>query len=41
MSRIGNAPISIPDGVQVNIENGMIFVKGPKGELQQKFDHCD
>ncbi len=38
MSRIGNAPISIPDGVQVNIENGLVSVKGPKGDLSQQVD---
>jgi len=36
MSRIGKLPISIPEGVQVKIENDLIFVKGPKGELTQK-----
>ena len=38
MSRIGNAPIAIPDGVQVNLNEGHISVKGPKGELEQNFD---
>ena len=33
MSRIGVAPITIPDGVQVNLNDKTISVKGPKGEL--------
>jgi len=33
MSRIGKQPIGIPDGVTVNVANGAIQVKGPKGEL--------
>lgn len=33
MSRIGRKPIQIPDGVEVKIENGVVFVKGPKGQL--------
>ncbi len=39
MSRIGKAPISIPGGVKIEIGKGnLIKVKGPKGELSQKFD---
>ncbi len=33
MSRIGKQPIAIPDGVSVNVANGEIQVKGPKGNL--------
>jgi len=33
MSRIGKMPISIPQGVEVNINGQQISVKGPKGEL--------
>jgi len=33
VSRIGLKPIVIPDKVQVKIENGMLWAKGPKGEL--------
>ncbi|MDR3223058.1 MAG: 50S ribosomal protein L6 [Methanobrevibacter sp.] len=29
--------ISIPDGVEVNIENTNISIKGPKGEVSRKF----
>lgn len=33
MSRIGRAPIAIPAGVSVKIENNHVTVIGPKGEL--------
>jgi large subunit ribosomal protein L6 len=33
MSRIGRAPIPVPDGVSVDIKGQHIVVKGPKGEL--------
>ena len=33
MSRIGQAPIAIPSGVDVTIEGRMVKVKGPTGEL--------
>src|SRR4029453_5252653 len=35
MSRIGKLPIEIPSGVDVQIENSVVRVKGPKGELTQ------
>ncbi|MBM7824943.1 MULTISPECIES: 50S ribosomal protein L6 [Arcanobacterium] len=35
MSRIGKLPIAIPSGVEVKIDNGVVTVKGPKGELSQ------
>lgn len=35
MSRIGRKPISIPQGVQVDILGNNVKVKGPKGELNQ------
>ncbi len=39
MSRIGLKPIEIPQGVEVTIaEANFVIVKGPKGELQEKFD---
>lgn len=31
MSRIGKKPIELPQGVEVNIENQTVTVKGPKG----------
>ena len=37
MSRIGLMPISIPDGVEVEIRGARVRVKGPKGELEQGF----
>jgi large subunit ribosomal protein L6 len=33
MSRIGQQPITIPNGVDVSIDGGRVAVKGPKGEL--------
>lgn len=37
MSRIGNLPVNIPEGVTVSIDgNNMVTVKGPKGELSQQ-----
>ena len=38
MSRIGNKPLPIPDGVTVDIAPGQVKVKGPKGELAQAID---
>ena len=39
MSRIGKLPISIPAGVTVaQGQDGVVTVKGPKGELSQKVD---
>ena len=39
MSRIGRLPIVLPAGVTAKIEDGnVITVKGPKGELTQKFN---
>ena len=36
MSRIGRMPVELPAGVDVKIDNGVITVKGPKGELTQE-----
>ena len=36
MSRIGKAPISIPQGVEVNVNENVITVKGKLGELSQE-----
>ncbi len=33
MSRIGQAPITVPTGVDVTVGSGSVHVKGPKGEL--------
>ena len=36
MSRIGKNPVSIPQGVDVNIQDNVITVKGKLGELSQE-----
>lgn len=36
MSRIGRMPISVPEGVVVDIKDGEVKVTGPKGELRQR-----
>jgi len=33
VSRVGKAPIHLPEGVEVKIANSVVTVKGPKGEL--------
>ena len=38
MSRIGKLPISIPAGVTVAQNDGVVTVKGPKGEMYKKVD---
>ena len=38
MSRIGKAPVVLPAGVTAKVENNVVTVKGPKGELSQKVD---
>ena len=39
MSRIGRAPITIPAGVTVKVdENNLVQVKGPKGELSRRIN---
>ncbi len=35
MSRIGKKPVIIPEKVEVTINDGLVKVKGPKGELKQ------
>ena len=37
MSRIGRLPITIPAGVNVDIQGSEVKVKGPKGELKRLF----
>ena len=37
MSKVGKLPVAIPAGVTVSVANGLISVKGPKGELKQSF----
>ena len=36
MSRIGNKPITVPEGVEVKIDGKHITVKGPKGTLERE-----
>ena len=36
MSRIGNKPITVVDGVEVKIDGQKITVKGPKGTLERE-----
>ena len=36
MSRIGNKVITIPAGVEVNLDDNFATVKGPKGELKRQ-----
>lgn len=38
MSRIGNNPVAIPEGVTVEIKDNVMTVKGKLGELTQEFD---
>ncbi|PCE64515.1 50S ribosomal protein L6 [Sediminicola luteus] len=41
MSRIGNNPISVPDGVTVSVADNTVTVKGKLGELTQEFAGVD
>lgn len=36
MSRIGKKIIRIPDGVEVKVNNNLVTIKGPKGELSRE-----
>ena len=38
MSRIGKAPIELPENVDVSINKSTVNVKGPKGELSQEIN---
>ncbi len=39
MSRIGKSPVTIPDGVTINIsDDNLVTVKGKMGELSEKID---
>lgn len=35
MSRVGREPVSIPDGVKVSLEDGLIVAEGPKGRVSE------
>jgi len=36
VSRIGKMPVAIPKGVEVSVDGGQVYVKGPKGELSNR-----
>ena len=36
MSRIGNKPITVPEGIEVSLNGQKITVKGPKGTLERE-----
>jgi large subunit ribosomal protein L6 len=38
MSRIGNNPVAIPGGVELKLDNDVLTVKGPNGELTQELN---
>ena len=37
MSRIGNQPIPVPDGVDIDIKSNDVTVKGPRGTMTRTF----
>jgi len=39
VSRIGKLPITIPAGVQVDLDGSSVSVKGPKGEMKYTFSN--
>jgi large subunit ribosomal protein L6 len=41
MSRIGKSPITIPEGVTVDLKDGVVSVKGKLGELSQVIEDID
>ncbi|MCR8666605.1 50S ribosomal protein L6 [Aestuariibaculum sp. M13] len=41
MSRIGNNPVVIPNGVTVDVKDNLITVKGKLGELTQSFESVE
>ena len=38
MSRVGKMPVAVPDAVDVRVDGSTVAVKGPKGELELRFD---
>ena len=38
MSRVGQMPITVPQGVSISIEKDEVAVSGPKGELRRRFN---
>lgn len=41
MSRIGNNPVVIPEGVTVDVKDNLITVKGKLGELTQEYSNVE
>ena len=41
MSRIGNNPVAIPEGVTVDVKDNVVTVKGKLGELTQSYDSVE
>ena len=41
MSRIGNRVLTIPAGVEVNVEGNKVTTKGPKGTLEFTFKNSN
>ena len=41
MSRIGNNPVAIPEGVTVEVKDNVVVVKGKLGELSQEYSDVD
>ena len=41
MSRIGNNPVAIPEGVTVDVKDSVVTVKGKLGELTQSYDSIE
>ncbi|NNC49262.1 MAG: 50S ribosomal protein L6 [Flaviramulus sp.] len=41
MSRIGNNPVAIPEGVTVDVKDNVVTVKGKLGELTQNYDSIE
>ena len=40
MSRIGNMPVEIPEGITIDYKPGVVSVAGPKGKLEQEMERC-
>ena len=38
MSRIGNKPVEVPSGVDIEVDGGLVTVKGSRGELKRSFN---
>ena len=39
MSRIGKQPITVPEGVEIIIDDkNLVTIKGPKGQLQEQIN---